>query len=126
MAHKDRLIRLNGDKLIGLPEEYQPASFDGNVLSISGNKLTFPSCIKKSINFKRNKNLLILSSWYHSRSTLPPYISFANKNNSRLSLLLDMTSLAPIPTSWGYGNSATELECLNKFKVVKESNKAIN
>jgi len=75
-AHKDRLITLENECLVGLPNEYQPAQLNLNEgrLRIKNHVMVFPPYIRSL--FPENRyHLEITSSWYHERSILPPYLS---------------------------------------------------
>lgn len=79
VAHQDKIIHVSkrGD-LTGLPEEYLPANIDLDkmVISIEKNVFTLPICVSKYFKDHNDYKLLVTSSWYHQRSTLPPYINF--------------------------------------------------
>ncbi len=74
-AHKDTGIKLEANgKLKGLPAKYLPANFNVQslTLQISNRKLLIPECIAK---YFANNELSFSSSWYHTRSKLPPYFN---------------------------------------------------
>ncbi|MEI8645503.1 hypothetical protein P4S60_07795 [Pseudoalteromonas sp. Hal040] len=95
-AHKDLRIKLEkSGQLIGLPKLYSPAIFEleSFTLSIADNKLTLPACITK---YLVNNELSFSSSWYHTRSTLPPYINIKTSNysqNIEYSFMLNMDTV---------------------------------
>jgi hypothetical protein len=88
-AHQDVEIQIMPDgKLLGLPKQYQPASlevaFSGNdrsrrpssiVLSVGNRTTTVPRCVAQIINTTDNEQIGASASWYHTRSTLPPYLN---------------------------------------------------
>ena len=88
-AHQDVEVQIMSDgKLLGLPKEYQPASlevaFSGNdksrrpnsiSISIGKNTTIVPSCAAQLINTNEKKLIGASASWYHTRSTLPPYLN---------------------------------------------------
>lgn len=98
-AHRDRIIQLKGNKLIGLPEQYQPATFSATnlLLSIGKYEVKIPAPIWNRFGNIETNQLIFTSSWYHEEGTLPPYI---NIHNSNFSLLLNLDSLEIIEASW--------------------------
>jgi len=60
-AHKDRIIQLKENKLIGLPEQYQPASFTitNQTISIGKNMVKIPDPIWKRFGNIQDENLII-------------------------------------------------------------------
>lgn len=97
-AHSDRIIELKDGKLVGLPEEFQPAALDiGNgVLTIAGKKLEFSRFLKSVFAEPKQYDLKVTSSWYHDTETLPPYISFGITPKGRdytYKVLVDMKKL---------------------------------
>ena len=95
-AHKDTGIKLDkSGQLIGLPKEYLPAKFEleNFTLSIANNQLTLPECISK---FLVNNKLSFSSSWYHTRSSLPPYFNInasSYSQNIEYTFMLNMDTL---------------------------------
>ena len=81
-AHKDTGIKLgeNGE-LLGLPTEYSPAYFklESSTLIVAKNNLEIPECITK---YFVNSELDFSSSWYHTRSKLPPYLNIIASHQS--------------------------------------------
>ncbi len=84
LTHQDRIFNVSDDGTIeGLPDEYQPArvvvapSADGVAveLTLSGKALTLPSCLGNLFLLPPSENMSLSGSWYHSRSTLPPYLN---------------------------------------------------
>lgn len=118
--HSDTTLRLEDDRLAGLPEEYYPAEFDfeGLRLSISGKGVIFPECIRTEFSFDISE-LLITSSWYHeARSgSLPPYITIGHEDSYPENLLISLDNLLPVPVEWGYGADKAERECIDEFKL---------
>ncbi|CAM4451175.1 hypothetical protein [Pseudoalteromonas maricaloris] len=95
-AHRDTGIKLQkSGQLIGFPKEYLPATFEleNFALSIANNKLTLPECVSK---FLVNNKLSFSSSWYHTRSTLPPYFNIkasSYSQNIEYTFMLNMDTL---------------------------------
>ena len=75
-AHVDTIIRLNGEKLEGLPPQYQPASFsiENRRLEVGVMSVVIPACLWKYFGRAGRDNLRFHASWYHDSSILPPYI----------------------------------------------------
>ena len=90
-AHKDRIIHLEESKLIGLPEQYQPASFTvtNQIISIGRNMVKITEPIWKRFGNIEEDKIIITSSWYHARTTIPPYIIFSN---SKFSIVLNLNT----------------------------------
>jgi hypothetical protein len=100
-AHSDRVIELKDGKLIGFPEKYQPAYLDLNAksLQIGTIRFDFPACVSKYFSDDEQFEIEIISSWYHSMSRLPPYISIKISPKGKMhsyNLLLNMDTLRPI------------------------------
>jgi hypothetical protein len=75
-AHVDTVIRLEGSKLVGLPEQYQPAELDLKSFRIRiGSHAKEFSPFLKSL-FDQPYAFEAFASWYHERTILPPYLSF--------------------------------------------------
>jgi hypothetical protein len=74
-AHKDRIIKLDGNQLLGLPEKYQPASFSlsDNTLRIKNHEMIFAPYIEAFFT-EENCKLEFFASWYHNIDLLPPYL----------------------------------------------------
>jgi hypothetical protein len=80
-AHEDALLYSSYlpeiNQFSQLPDQYQPAGFDAEKLSLRvGDKiLVFPDCLRAY--FEDGYHVTVTSSWYHmdSGSGLPPYIS---------------------------------------------------
>lgn len=100
-AHMDRIIELEEGKLIGLPQEYQPAFLDLQDMSlqIGSNRLKFPACVSKYFQNQTQYDVEITASWYHDVYTLPPYLGISILPKGRdhsFKLLFDMKTLNPI------------------------------
>ena len=112
-AHQDTPIQFKDGKLLGLPKEFQPATFDLNkkLLAISGKSLQFPDSLQALFPDDRREDLLgepnpvkgipfdlnFSASWYHGPSFLPPYllISITPKGRDfRSEILIDIESVA--------------------------------
>lgn len=88
-AHQDAGVQIKSDgELIGLPERYQPANLSISfadmagrrglseiMLSIAGRETKVPACASRLINTSKKSDIAASASWYHKRSTLPPYLS---------------------------------------------------
>jgi hypothetical protein len=103
-AHKDTGLELqyNGT-LIGLPNKYEPSSFDLKSFNIevAGKKLLIPECIRRKvgINNRLNYSIDFNASWYHNSTTLPPYMNIIvtpEKGDFYYSLLLNLDTLGLI------------------------------
>jgi hypothetical protein len=84
VAHQETSLKVAGNKLVGLPEQYSPSSFDfeKNQLLIGGKALKLPSFLAGILNRKRTINdegqvlfqagviwrLEVAASWYHDKS----------------------------------------------------------
>ncbi|KID56563.1 hypothetical protein JF50_11535 [Pseudoalteromonas luteoviolacea] len=119
-AHQDTVLKLNGNKLVGLPNQYLPASFDEstNILKIKNRQLIFAKCFVEKEEFDIEHG--IYASWYHRTpyNDLANYIGFKTKK-SRFGLVINLDTLEPIPFSFGYGQTEAEIECLSQFKYKK-------
>ncbi|AFU99522.1 hypothetical protein [Simiduia agarivorans] len=120
-SHTDTNLKLNDGYLIGLPENYSPAKFDFNTLtlSISGKTVTFPECVRDMFAFEVD-DLQVTASWYHDieeEDSLPPYITIGSKGMHRNYLLINMDTLKPVALEWGYGGNESDMECIRKFNV---------
>ena len=76
-AHRDTIIKVEQNKLVGLPREYQPAELDleNKSLRIANNQITLPNCLIQYLPIN-NSDARVLASWYHdNRSGLPPYLN---------------------------------------------------
>jgi hypothetical protein len=101
-AHEDTIIQLRGTNLVGLPKNYSPAEFDTNTfrLRIGNHAMTFTPFLKSL--FDAPHDLRISGSWYHQRSTLPPYLLFhiqPKKKDFSYSILINMDTLDVIEVS---------------------------
>ena len=74
LAHQDRIIELQGDRLVGLPRRYEPAILDLKSFRIGtrGQRKEFSPFLKNL--FRQPHDLRLSASWYHHASTLPPYL----------------------------------------------------
>lgn len=99
-AHEDMIITLQDGKLVNLPEQYQPASFDKNefILQLGDKQIVFPECLKSYFPENHLYDLFLTASWYHDLSTLPPYLSFSIRPKGKdysFNILFDMDTLIP-------------------------------
>lgn len=122
-AHQDTRLTLEDGKITGLPEKYEPASFDRNkkVLTIGGKTFEFPEVLQKlftdgrveegplgKIEDKGHPYQLVLSaSWYHDYfEILPPYLLMRIEPQGRdysFKLLIDMDRLRFIRANVEFG-----------------------
>ena len=130
-AHKDTIIRFEYGKLIGLPEEYQPAilSLDKRSIQIGSKSVTIPKCIWDRFGKVKEKDILVHSSWYHDKTMLPAYIVIEVKKDKRqdnyYELNLNLNTLEIIsfeetirtPTSERSVAVNLSAECLRDWKV---------
>ena len=97
-AHEDTIIEVKETKLIGLPEEYQPAELDleNKLLRIADNQIILPDCLIQYLPINNN-DARVLASWYHdNRSGLPPYLNITGINQDKpikYWVLFDMNTL---------------------------------
>jgi hypothetical protein len=96
-AHVDKIITVEDNKLIGLPEEFQPAELDleAKRLRINNHEMILPDYLNSLLTEEPNE-LKITASWYHTASKLPPYLGFNIKPIDKdydYRILLDLNSL---------------------------------
>ena len=75
-AHVDRIIRLEGKALVGLPAEYSPAELDLEALRlrIGDHVMEFPPPLRGFFE-RQPYDLVVSASWFHDDDdTLPPYL----------------------------------------------------
>lgn len=95
-AHKDTGITLDeSGNLKGLPAKYLPATFKSknSTLQIANRQLLIPECISR---FLAKSELSFSSSWYHTRSKLPPYFNIIATHpakNIEYTFMLNMDTL---------------------------------
>lgn len=77
-AHQDRVIKLEGDRLVGLPDQYAPAEFSigKRTVCIGGNKVRIPDCLWTLWANPEPEAFRISASWYHDPDHSPPYLIF--------------------------------------------------
>ena len=76
LAHQDRVIRLQGTTLVGLPREYLPAELNLEALSlrIGDHIMEFPPLLRGFFE-RQPYDLEVSASWDHDDGdTLPPYL----------------------------------------------------
>jgi len=100
-AHQDKIIEIKDGKLIGLPDQYNPANINLEELSlqIGNNKLIFPTCLSKYFTENEQYSLNSSSSWYHDLSRFPPYILLTVEPKNKIysyQLLFNLDTLNPI------------------------------
>ncbi|UTA47153.1 hypothetical protein L1F30_13400 [Simiduia sp. 21SJ11W-1] len=127
VGHEDTIIKRDGDILIGLPSDYQPAIFVESKLELRlGSKsVTFPKCMKELFALKGDEIITLHASWYHGSEPggLPPYISLQKSSHPydfEKHLLINMDTLHPIDTGFSYGLQEDEKKCLKEFKPRSE------
>ena len=100
-AHEDTRLTPSPDGSIqGLPSKYYPSYFEAEnlVLSIGGNTLKFPPCVRKYFSAPNSK-VEIAASWYHDPELLPLYIFFDISPPNvgfKYHLLFNLNTLTPI------------------------------
>ena len=119
-AHQDSIIEQKGESLLGLPEEYEPARFHKQNMTLRlGNSLIyFPDCFREFLTIKDTDRLRVAASWYHDIETAPPYLTISiglSGFHSRRAIMLDMDTLLPIDTGFTYGETKEEKECVKQF-----------
>ena len=133
-AHQDRIIVLENNNLVGLPAEYQPAQLDlkASKLRIKNHEMDFSPYVKSFFE-EEPYEIQISSSWYHTRSSLPPYLQIRiipEDKDYRYQLLFNMNTLEIIDievvilrerTSRGFPVALSELQT----KSIKESIKEV-
>jgi hypothetical protein len=90
MAHQDRILDIGANgQLADLPAQYQPAflhvefSPEGSggrpvtriELTVGNNTTPVPDCVTAMLQTRRIEDVFVTGSWYHTRSTLPHYLS---------------------------------------------------
>jgi len=138
-AHKDTGIELqyNGT-LIGLPNIYEPSSFDleSFTIEIAGKKLTIPECVRRHIGINElNYSIDFTASWYHNSTTLPPYMNIIvtpGKGDFYYYLILNLDTLGLIGAKeldkpnnvigFVYSRRSIEFQeqCLRSFKLATQ------
>lgn len=130
-AHQDRITSLSEDKLIGLPETFQPSelSIEQRVLRIASKSVRIPDCVWNEMYEPNAKRIMITSSWYHDSERLPPYISINvvnHKNDDEAQILLNLKTLEIIDfhrklktseSSWHLIHIELEKSCTDSWIV---------
>jgi hypothetical protein len=132
-AHQDRIIRLSGEKLEGLPPKYLPASFSikDRQIVLGPISVVVPECIWKRFGSIKEEDLRFQASWYHDPSILPPYIIVSIgkvQGKTGYELLLNLDSLAVIsfkkamvePDGTSYEDIPIGASCASDWKVVRK------
>jgi hypothetical protein len=102
-AHEDTIIQLKGTNLVGLPKNYAPAELDMRAfrLRIGSRAMNFSPYLR--CFFDEPYELRISASWYHERSTLPPYLLLhiqpKKKKDFSYGILFNMDTLDVIEVS---------------------------
>jgi hypothetical protein len=137
-AHKNTGLEVTADGgLVGLPQKYEPASFDFKtfVVEIAGKKMLIPECVKHKLGVRVNEDysLDLSASWYHNSTTLPPYIKInVSPNNGKYDyhMLLNLNDLKLIGAKQtdkrsdiiGFRHSREPIEfsadCLESIKII--------
>jgi hypothetical protein len=89
LAHRDTILTWNEDgALEGLPPQFRPATLSVEIakgegkllkvgsfsLSIGASTVSLPSCVTSLLRIPNRDAVRFLASWYHSRTTGPPYL----------------------------------------------------
>jgi len=128
-AHQDKIIELNNGKLVGLPDQYQPAYFDleKKSLQIGTNRIIFPPCVTTYFPNSEKYKLLITSSWYHSSELLPPYIVFHIRPQNRdynYELVFELDTLKPYHFLI-HAKKSNSVSAMNKIEINESCEKSI-
>lgn len=130
VLHKDTSLRVekNGN-IIGLPKNFSPANFDINKkkLRLNNKEISFPKCLQFYFDEQKNSKLDLSASWYHSKETMPYYLTFNIENKKRnkgYKILVDLETLELIHiykfkrNRNSESNAFIELDekCLNDYK----------
>jgi hypothetical protein len=134
-AHQDRIILLEANRLVGLPDQYGPASFvlAERKLTVGRLAVTIPDCIWKYWGGIKASDIRFSASWYHERSSLPPYLAIricSSDAKEQYSLLLNLDTLAIIYLERVIeSGNVTRFEkipidpvCILEWKVVENEN----
>lgn len=95
-AHMDTIIELEDGKLVGLPEEYQPAEFDieKGALRLGPRVFQFSEYLRSLFPKDGRYKLSFSSSWYHSDYVdMPSYLAIDIRPRGKdfhYHLLIDM------------------------------------
>ena len=122
-AHQDRVITMDGKKLVELPEKFQPATFDvaSGVLSIARKELTLTPFLKGLLEEPATYDLEMGASWYHELSDLPPYLSIHIKPKGRdysYHILIDMAGVKVLEVEvWLEGKETTTHRTTHRVPV---------
>ena len=97
-AHKDTVLAVKEGNIEGLPEKYQPATYDSEryILRIGTREMAFAPYLKSLFTERNDWDMSITASWYHKSWSLPPYICFHLKPGERdygYDVLIDMDTL---------------------------------
>ena len=98
LAHQDRIIQFTKDgELMGLPESYSPAFFDSMEwsLTIAGHHFVFPSCIADILSTQSHEDILITSSWYHTRAPIMPNYLHIKVISKKFSVVVGLDDARP-------------------------------
>ena len=92
IAHQDTIFEISKTgSLLRVPDKYQPASLqiktEGKLtvvtVRVSGVSLELPPCLSRLFEIPANEKIRASGSWYHSRSHMPPYLSFELRQNTK-------------------------------------------
>jgi len=85
LAHQDTIFSIASDgRLSRIPDDYGPVfiRLEGTAdsprvsLEIPARRVSLPSCLARLFLLPKGETIRAKGSWYHSRSLLPPYVSF--------------------------------------------------
>ena len=105
-AHTDTGLVVEGDKLVGLPEEYGECEFnwEEKYITINDKRVNLRG-YENYIPFEQEYDVYVAASWYHDKEIMPYYvnISLTPKDRTfRYSLLLDLRTMEPLSLSLIY------------------------
>jgi hypothetical protein len=100
-AHKDRIILIDNGKLVGLPDQYQPAylNLQEKSLQVGTKHIVFPACVSKYFPENNNYTVKITASWYHATTAMPPYLLISihpSGRNYNYRLLFNLDTPKPL------------------------------
>jgi len=96
LSHMDTDLRYRFGKIIGLPEEYQPATFDRRefVLVLGDQRYEFPQFLIDLIRAQRGYRISMHGSWYQGHHYIA--IDFHRRKNDGISCLFGLNDLSKI------------------------------
>jgi hypothetical protein len=99
VMHEDTPLQIDKKgNIIGLPEQFLPATFDlsQKKLRIHDKEIIFPKCLSYYFQEHKSPVLNLSASWYHSKDDMPYYLDFDISDNSAnygYTILVDLETL---------------------------------